>query len=188
MDIRTATVQLLGEQSRVREGSSAERLDFHRIYYQTWPEVFRYAWLLLRHREDAEDVASEAYRRALEALDSGRGPRGDMLPWLFVIARHIVIDRQRRRRLIGWLPLERAPEPVDSAEEAAFRRSEVWIWFDQLCRTIPARQREALLLRFQFDLSDAEAADVMGISAANVRTNVSRGLARLRVRAKGDER
>ena len=84
--------------------------------------------------------------------------------------------------MIGWLPLERAPEPADAAEEAAFRRSEVWIWFEQLCRVLPPEQREALLLRFQFDLCDADAAMVMGTSAENVRTRVSRGLATLRQR------
>ena len=176
-------LHLSGERDLViDEERAAERLEFERIYYRTWPEVFRYALMLLRHREDAEDVAAEAYRRALESWDSGRGPQGDALPWLFLITRRIAIDRVRRRRLIGWLPLERAPEPADTAEEAAFRRSEVWIWFEQLCRALPPGQREALLLRFQFDLDDADAAKVMSTSAANVRTRVSRGLATLRQR------
>jgi RNA polymerase sigma-70 factor (ECF subfamily) len=159
-----------------------DRNEFQRMYHRSWPDVFRYAFVLLRHREDAEDVASEAFRRALESWDSGRGPEGEPLAWLFLITRRIVIDRHRRRRLIGWLPLEHAPEFEDRAEEAAFRRSEVWIWFEQLCRVLPDRQREALFLRFQFDLSDADASTVMGISAGNVRTLVSRGLATLRQR------
>jgi RNA polymerase sigma-70 factor (ECF subfamily) len=181
--------QLLGERRLVvDEDRAVERMDFRRVYSETWPDVFRYAWVLLRHREDAEDVASEAFRRAFESWASGHGPQGDVRPWLFLITRRVAIDRLRRKRLIGWLPLERAPEPQLSAGEAAFRRSEIWIWFDQLCRAIPASQREALLLRFQFDLSDADAAKVIGTSAANVRTRVSRGLATLRVRAGGMER
>ena len=181
--------QLLGERNLViDEERAVERVDFRRVYSETWPDVFRYAWVLVRHREDAEDVASEGFRRALESWNTGRGPQGDVLPWLLLITRRVAIDRLRRRRLISWLPLDRAPEPADSAEEAAFRHSEFWIWFEQLCRAIPAHQREALLLRFQFDLSDAEAAVVMGTSAANVRTKISRGLATLRVRAEGMER
>ncbi|MFI5258014.1 MAG: RNA polymerase sigma factor [Candidatus Limnocylindrales bacterium] len=181
--------QLLGELKLVvDEERAAERTDFRRIYSETWSDVFRYAWVLLRHREDAEDVALEAFRRALESWNAGHGPKGDALPWLFLITRRVAIDRLRRRRLIGWLSLERAPEPQISADEAAFRRSEVWIWFEQLCRAIPANQREALLLRFQFDLSDTEAAKITGTSAANVRTRVSRGLVALRVRAGGMER
>jgi RNA polymerase sigma factor (sigma-70 family) len=178
------TIQAL---RRVRDLSSedesrVERVEFLRVYRQTWADVFRFAFVLLRHREDAEDVAAETYRRALESWDAGRGPTGEPLPWLFTIARRIVIDRHRRRRLIGWLPLEHAPEPADGDQEAAFQRSEVWVWFDQLCRLLPENQREALLLRFQFDLSDAEAAKVMATSPGNVRTLVSRGLATLKAR------
>lgn len=159
-----------------------DRREFQSIYHHTWADVFRYAFVLLGHREDAEDVASEAFRRALESWAGGRGPEGEPLPWLFLITRRIVIDRHRRKRLIGWLPLEHASEPEDGAEEAAFRRSELWIWFEQLCGVLPAQQREALFLRFQFDLSDAAAGKVMGTSPGNVRTLVSRGLATLRQR------
>jgi len=180
--------QLMGERNLVDDEEWAvERVDFRHLYCETWPDVFRYAWVLVRHREDAEDVASEAFRRAFESWNAGHGPQGDVKPWLLLITRRVAIDRLRRKRLISWLPLERAPERETSADEAAFRCTEVWIWFDQLCRAIPASQREALLLRFQFDLSDAEAAKVLGTSAANVRTRVSRGLAALRVRAEGTE-
>ena len=93
-----------------------------------------------------------------------------------------MIDRRRRHRLVSWLQLGSVSEPQDLADEEAFRRSEVWLWFDQLCRALPEQQREALLLRFGFDLSDAAAAKVIGTSVGNVRTRVSRGLATLRGR------
>jgi RNA polymerase sigma-70 factor (ECF subfamily) len=157
-------------------------LEFQRLYRDTWPEVFKYTWLLLRHREDAEDVASEAYRRALEAWHAGRRPKGEVLPWLFTIARRVAIDRHRRRRLIGWLTLDSAAESPDRASELAFHSSELWIWFEGLCQVLPAAQREALLLRFQFDLPDAETARIMGRSEGNVRSLVSRGLATLKAR------
>jgi RNA polymerase sigma-70 factor (ECF subfamily) len=176
-----AFAQTLKGRGAVAEITGAEsHLEFEGVYRATWPDVFRYAWFLLRQRQDAEDVAAEAYRRALEAWTAGRGPRGEPLPWLFLIVRRIVIDRRRRHRLVGWLPLASVPEPADLADEEAFRCSEVWLWFDQLCQALPEQQREALLLRFQFDLSDAAAAKVIGTSVGNVRTRVSRGLATLR--------
>jgi len=177
-----------GEHGLVVVERAVDRAEFQRVYYQTWPDVFRYAWLLTRHRQDAEDVASEGFRRALEAWCSGHGPRGEILPWLFTITRRIAVDRHRRGRLFGWLPLERTPEPQTTGAEAEFRRSEFWIWFGQLSSVLSERQREALLLRFQFDLSDAEAARVMGTSVGNVRTLVSRGLTTLRGRPEVMER
>lgn len=153
---------------------------FEDVYRRHWSDVFRYAWLMSRNRYDAEDVASEAFRRALEAWSAGHGPSGETLPWLLVIARRIWIDRQRRSRLVRWLPIGGGAESGHDVEESDIRRSEAWIWFEQLCRVLPASQREALYLRFVFDLPDAAAAQVMGTSAGNMRTLVSRGLATLR--------
>jgi hypothetical protein len=39
------------------------RREFQSIYHQTWADVFRYAFVLMRHREDAEDVAAPSRRR-----------------------------------------------------------------------------------------------------------------------------
>ena len=100
--------QLMGERRLVvDEERAVECVDFRRVYSESWPDVFRYAWVLVRHRQDAEDVASEAFRRAFESWSSGHGPHGDVRPWLFLITRRVAIDRLRRRRLISWVPLER---------------------------------------------------------------------------------
>jgi DNA-directed RNA polymerase specialized sigma24 family protein len=44
--------------------------EFQSMYRRTWADLFRYAFVLLGHREDAEDVASEAFRRALESWEA----------------------------------------------------------------------------------------------------------------------
>jgi RNA polymerase sigma-70 factor (ECF subfamily) len=183
MEMRMAMLPVLEVGDRVVDDERvASRDQFQTVYHRTWPDVFSFAFVLTKSREEAEDLASDTYRRALEALGEGRGPRGEVLPWLLTICRRLAIDRHRRRRLIAWLPLEAATDPDDARQEAAFRSSEVWIWFEQLCRVLPPDQREALFLRFRFDLCDEDAAAVMGTSAGNVRTRVSRGLATLRAR------
>ena len=59
---------------------------------------------------------------------------------------------------------------------------EAALWFDQLRDCMTARQHEALVLRFLFDLTDEQTGRIMGLSPAGVRTNVSRGVAALRKR------
>jgi RNA polymerase sigma factor (sigma-70 family) len=49
-------------------------------------------------------------------------------------------------------------------------------------RTLPPRQRAAIVLRYYEDLSEAQTADVMGCSVGTVKSQVSTGLARLRDR------
>jgi RNA polymerase sigma factor (sigma-70 family) len=150
------------------------------LYRETWPSVYRYAVVLLQHREDAEDVASEAFTRAYAAWSKGHGPRGDALPWLLLIARRIITDRRRRRRLIAWLPLSGDRAATDQAAASALETVEVWLWFERFSQALPERQREALILRYQFDLPDEAIGEVMGLSQAGVRTLVSRALASLR--------
>ena len=47
-------------------------------------------------------------------------------------------------------------------------------------RALPTRQREALVLRYYADLSEAEIAEAMGVSQGAVKSHTSRGLAALR--------
>ncbi len=150
------------------------------LYDEAWVPVFRYAFMLLRHREDAEDVCAEAFSRAHQAWADGRGPVGPALPWLLLITRRLVIDRQRRRRLFAWLPLSESRDGVYDAGMTGIARAEVWLWFEQLSRVLPVRQREAVILRYQFDMPDDEIGQIMGLSSAGVRTLVSRAMSALR--------
>jgi RNA polymerase sigma factor (sigma-70 family) len=156
---------------------------FEEMYLAAWPRLCRYAWVLVRHHEDAEDVAAEAVRRAYSAWQDGRGPAGDPIPWLFLIARRIVIDRSKRR-IPSWLSLS-GPGSASAGDLHAadsMGRVEAAVWFDQLRDCLTERQHEAIVLRYLFDLNDDQIGSVMGLSAAGVRTNLSRGVAALRKR------
>jgi RNA polymerase sigma factor (sigma-70 family) len=167
----------------VGEAEPASTIDscvaFEDMYLATWPRLCRYAWVLVRNPDEAEDVAAETVRRAFGAWQSGRGPAGDPMPWLFLIARRIVIDRNKRR-VPGWLSLAQMKDPPVYANP--FERVEAAAWFDQLRDCLPPRQHEAIVLRFLFDLDDQQIGRIMGLSQAGVRTNVSRGVAALRKR------
>jgi RNA polymerase sigma factor (sigma-70 family) len=83
-----------------------------------------------------------------------------------------------RRRLVR---LRHAPRPMPdaaSAEEgacAAISRQEVI----HALRRIPARQREAVVLRYWADLPEAEIAELMGVSVGAIKGYISRAMARL---------
>jgi RNA polymerase sigma factor (sigma-70 family) len=166
---------------RVGDGTAAvEDEAFESLYRARYRDVFRYSLLMLRSSEDAEDVAAEAFHRAYAAWQSGHGPTGQPLPWLLLIARRLVIDKTRRRRLISWLPLgglNPAHEPMDPADTG---RTEFWLWFERFARELPDRQREVMILRYQRDLDDESIGAILGLSASGVRSLVSRACATLR--------
>lgn len=154
---------------------------FEEIYRDHYQDVYRYVLLRTGRPDEAEDIVADSFDRAFSAWRSGNGPAGRALPWLIVIARRIIVDRWRRGRLIRWLPLAVGvdrTEPVDPDDPRA--RAEIWHWLDRLAQALPARQREALLLRYHRDLSDEEIGEVLGLSASGVRTLVSRALMAIR--------
>ncbi len=121
----------------------------------------------------AEDCFQETMLAALRAYDQVRDAAA-IRSWLFSIAARKAVDSHRGRA--------RSPEPmadlepVAGAEDAPVRDDGIW----REVRSLPAKQRTAVTLRYLGDLSHAEIAEVMGTSEAAARRNVFEGLARLR--------
>ena len=150
---------------------------FEELFRTHHRNVLRYASLMLGDPDDGADLASDVFAKAFDALERGHGPAGRPLPWLLVIARRLVIDKWRRRRLIRWLPLlgDRAAPATDRAD-----RGEFWIWLGQLAAARPERQREIVFLRYREDLTDVELGAVMGLSESGVRSLAARAIQSLR--------
>lgn len=153
---------------------------FEALYRQRYRDVYRYALLMLRRGEDAEDVAADAFGRAYAAWQSGDGPTGQSLPWLLLITRRLVIDKMRRRRLISWLPLGNLAPGREPAHGDDTGRAEFWLWFERFACELPDRQREVMILRYQRDLDDESIGEILGLSTSGVRSLVARACATLR--------
>ncbi len=89
---------------------------------------------------------------------------------------HISAWRQRRRRS-EWLVAEvPEPDPVATDTTSLPQRDELWT----LVKGLPTAQRTAVALRFYADMTEAQAARLLGCSIGAVKSNTSRGLQRLR--------
>ncbi len=185
MEIVTAdggSQQLLERVGSARPSEDVEGVGatFEALFRQRYCDVYRYSLLMLRSAADAEDVAGETFRRAYEAWCSDRGPTGQALPWLLLIARRLIIDKARRRKLLSWIPLGSLNPSAEPVAQADTGRTEFWLWFDRFARELSIRQREVLILRYQRDLEDAQIAEILGISSSAVRSLVARACATLR--------
>lgn len=133
----------------------------------------RTARLLIPDRGEAEDAVQTALLRLCRHWPVA-APAGYVRRTLANLAR----DRGRRRHLV--------PEPVPDSEErlrtlpdhADAHASQAYL--EELVRRLPERQRTAVVLRVIEGLSEAETAATMNCSPGSVKSNLSRGLARLR--------
>jgi RNA polymerase sigma-70 factor (sigma-E family) len=141
--------------------------------------LIRLAVVMLGDRPAAEDVVQEAfcglYRRWDRLDDPGnalRYVRSSVLNG----CRSVLRNQGRLRSRPG--PPPGGPGTAESAESAALVGEEHRAVLAAL-RRLPGRQREALVLRFYLELSEAEIAQTMGISPGTVKSTVSRALAAL---------
>ncbi len=143
------------------------------LFRAEYRALVRLASLLLDDRGAAEEVVQDAFVKLHVAWAKLREPER-AAAWLRSAvlngARSRLRHRAVRRR---HLTVARDRVEVDFLADVEQRRMIAAL------RTLPERQREALVLKFYADLSEAETAVAMGVSAGSVKTHVHRGLAAL---------
>jgi RNA polymerase sigma-70 factor (sigma-E family) len=128
--------------------------------------------VLTGRQELAEDLVQEAFVRAASKI--GTLPDRDVRPYLRVTIVNLWRNRLRRfgvERRHREVPAEAAPPPFED-------RDELW----DAIRLLPERQRACLVLRYYEDLSERDAAAVLGCSVGTIKSQTSRALTRLRER------
>jgi RNA polymerase sigma-70 factor, ECF subfamily len=148
--------------------------------------LVRYLLYLTGRRDYAEDLAQETWIRVLQRGSQYNG-RQRFDPWLFAIARNLAIDYLRKKRKgveAASLPddgdaMLLLPTSGPSPFEAAARSEDAIRLAGQL-QILSPLYREALLLRFQEELSLVEIAQVSGAPVTTVTSRIYRGLAALR--------
>jgi RNA polymerase sigma-70 factor (ECF subfamily) len=153
--------------------SIGDNQTFEETYVELFVRAQRVAARILGDRTEAEDVAAETM---VKAMGSWPRMRTYCAPWVTRVATNLAIDIVRRREAAPDDQLAAAVN-VDGTDRMALLGG---------LRTLPARQRQALVLRYVVDLSASDTAEVMGLSAGTVKTHLQRGLAALRLQF-GDE-
>lgn len=190
MEVRETGVSLPTEGDeywveRVREGD-ASALEF--LFRRYVGRVFGLSYALLRSREEAEEVVTDAFLRVFRFAPELRG-QGSFEAWLLRITRNLCLDRLRRPRLLT-LPLDepgdasRLLAPADQVDRTAMR-----YLVERALDRLPLEYREALVLRDIEGLSAREAAAMVGKPETAFRSLHQRARRALRdaLRALGEE-
>lgn len=167
--------------------------DSFRILYDRYAE--RVHAFFLRRTSNADvalDLTAETFAQAWMSRRRFRDQAGgSAAPWLFTIARRVLIRCVSRRRLETTM-LERLGVDLHSRDRVQATPDERWL--DGLAADLeaaldglPCDQRHALELRVVDELPYATIASRLGCTTTAVRIRVSRGLATLRARMEGTQ-
>jgi RNA polymerase sigma-70 factor (ECF subfamily) len=171
----------------------------HELVDQYQFRLVRYLIYLLGRRDSVvDDLVQETWLRVLE---HGRSYNGSSRfePWLFTIARNLTMDHLRKRRIFSLDSNADSSNDPQQDRERPSLISSAPSPFELAARTEEAHRiahtleslepiyREALVLRFQEELSLQEISTVMGVPLTTVSSRIYRALATLRAQMEGEE-
>lgn len=153
-----------GDLELVRRARGGDRKALSALYRRHLDAVYRYIYIRVGNRLDAEDLTSEVFFKMIESLDKYRG-ESPFINWLLGIARHTVLDFWRHRYRAEEVPLESFLDllPAKSLSAPAPNPAQR-AWLERILGALPDHYRRVLELRFLEGCSVAETARAMGIS------------------------
>jgi RNA polymerase sigma-70 factor (ECF subfamily) len=156
--------------------------------------AFRMAQVALRDPDDAMDVVQDAMLKL--ARNYASRPSAEWRPLFYRIMENGIRDLQRRRsvrkRFMTWLPSAKqdpdneAQDPLETVADASpavpevLMRDQAMVKLETSLQALPARQRQAFMLRNFEGLDVAGTAAAMGCSEGSVKTHYSRAVHTLR--------
>lgn len=150
------------------------------IYEKYYYDIYHFILYFSGNMNDAEDLTQEVFMRLLKSMEKFEG-RSNLKTWLFSIAKHVVIDYSRRRKIarlfsVRWLDngrsYEQSPENYLECKENEKALIKEILQLKQLYRMV-------IILRGIKDYSVKETAEILGCSESQVKVTFHRAIKKL---------
>jgi len=166
--------------SNIGFSGGANVQEFRTFYEENLGLIYRFVYSKVGNREEAEDLTSQIFIKAVRVVDTGRGAQS-MQKWLFQVARTTIADYWRVHYRISASSLDQLLEigwegPAD--EEPVAKSSTPTERVHRILQGLPEHYREVLTCRFLLNLSIRDTANRMCLTEANVKVLQFRALKR----------
>jgi|SRR5438105_4669409 len=145
-------------------------MDVDALFREHWRAVWQAAYAVTWRRELANDVAQEAFVRAVTRFDQFDSSR-PFRPWVTKIAVNLALDELRRERRLGPEPPEAAADPSPEADDAVV----------SAVSRLDLDRRTVVVLHYWLDFQTPEIARLLDLPQGTVASRLSRALDQLRI-------
>lgn len=157
------------------------------IFDAHYGAIYRYIYLHTGHRQTAEDLSAQVFRRLLEKLRDGAGPDRHLKAWLFRVAANLVVDESRRAQHRVHLPLDEQLSADGATPEDAAQDSLLVEQLRDAFTLLTPTQRSSIIMRYLLDMSNEEIAAIMQTTVGAVKAQQHRALTTLRRQLKEED-
>ncbi len=164
---------MMDEAAWIQQAQHGDMEAFARLVSLYQAPVYNLAYRMLGERMEAEDAAQETFLRAFRNLGQYDRTR-PFRTWLLSIAAHYCVDCIRRRRPVLALDDEIATGRVGANPDDAVIAWETRERIQRLLMRLPAEDRAVVTLRYWYDCSYEEMAQILGTTVSAVKSRLHR--------------
>ena len=135
-------------------------------------KVFSYIFMVVKNRELAEDIFQDTFIKVIRSLQTGTyKEEGRFVSWVMRIAHNLIIDFYRKDKHLKTIsndstevPLFNSAKFSEPTVEESMVIGQVHHDVKKLLEQLPDEQKEVMVLRFYYDMSFKEIADITNVS------------------------
>ncbi|PIT92900.1 MAG: RNA polymerase subunit sigma-70 [Candidatus Harrisonbacteria bacterium CG10_big_fil_rev_8_21_14_0_10_38_8] len=174
---------LEAEKDLIKKAQRGDSDAFGLLYDQYVTQIYRFIYLKVSHKEQAEDLSHEVFLKAWKNLPNFKIQKFPFSSWLYRIARNSVIDYYRTKKdntsLESFFSVIEERFQIDDTEKltdhAIFFKK-----FKEVLSSLTKDQQEVINLRFIEDLTPAEIATIINKKEGTVRILQHRAVKKLK--------
>jgi RNA polymerase sigma-70 factor (ECF subfamily) len=157
---------------------------FAELYERHVVRVYRHIYYMVGNAAEAEDLTSQTFLRAWEAIDRYQVRGAPFVSWLLRIAHNLGVSSLRAKRESSQLHDGIVDDKMHRDPESAFEQTAEEALVREAIMRLRDEQRQVIILRFIEDLDYREVAEIIGKSVAAIRVIQHRALNALRKQMK----
>lgn len=179
----------IDEKKYIKKAAAGDAAAFEYLVLQYQPQIYRLAFRMTNHPEDAADLTQEVFLKAWNHLDKFEF-KSAFSTWLYRLASNLCIDALRSSRRRQNLPLtfedeEGEEQRIEVADPAPLPEDRIIASEDQqrlsaAMEALEPEHRQILTLRVVNDMSYADIAEILGVKEGTVKSRLARAREKLR--------
>ena len=164
----------------IRRSQAGDEVAFAALFHEYKNLVYKTAYLMLGNAGDAEDALQEVFVQVHRSLATFQPSKGAFTTWLHRITMNRCLNRRRKRRLFT-LSLDKVSPASLTGHSSSFEsRLAEEETVQQALNRLSEKQRAVVILRYYWDLSYAEMAQILDIPVGTVKSRLNLALKTLR--------
>ncbi len=174
----------LNEEQQLVEDAKTDSASFAKLYDLYFPKIYSYVAAKIRDKDDVEDIVSETFMKALEALPRYENRGFPFGAWLFTIARNNLNNYYNKYSKNQHAELEDGRFVVDEEKQKSPKKKaeeeELAEKVKLILNDLPERDLNVIQLRFFSQMTNREIMHITGLSESNVAVIIFRTLKKIK--------